>query len=86
VGEVAGAGPGSHYHDSERFEEDALHNAMPKLVSQWPTFGQRHISSELRRTGWAVTCRRIAIVLAQVGLPARTSIERRQKTDRGSLE
>ena len=51
-----------------RFDENAgsrsdpdmdLRDAIQRIALQWPSYGRRRITAELRRQGWAVNLKRV---------------------------
>jgi putative transposase len=81
VCEVLGLARSSYYHERERAEDGALGRAVKALAGQWPTYGYRRITAELRRAGWVVNHKRIARMMADMGLQARTNRRRKKTTD-----
>jgi putative transposase len=78
---VLGLARSSYYHDSERTEEGALRQAVQGLAGQWPTYGYRRITAELRRAGWPVNHKRVARMMAEMGLQVRINKKRKQTTN-----
>lgn len=81
VCEVLGLARSSYYHESERAGDGALRQAVQELSGQWPTYGYRRITAELRRAGWTVNHKRVARIMAEMGLQARRKSKRKQTTD-----
>jgi putative transposase len=81
VCEMLGLARSSYYHEIERRDDDELRQAVEELSSQWPTYGYRRITAELRRAGWVVNHKRIARMMADMGLQARTNRRRKRTTD-----
>jgi putative transposase len=46
----------------------ALQTALREVVTQWPTYGYRRVTAELRRRGWRVGHNRIQRLLRTLGL------------------
>ena len=60
-----------------RFDENAgsrsdpdmdLRDAIQRIALQWPSYGRRRITAELRRQGWAVNLKRVYRVMAEDNL------------------
>lgn len=77
VCELLGLARSSYYHESERTEDGSLGQAVQALAGQWPTYGYRRITAELRRAGWTVNHKRVARVMAEMGLQAKTNGKRK---------
>ena len=44
----------SYYHRAVVTDEEALQQAIEAEATQWPTYGYRRITHQLRRQGWKV--------------------------------
>lgn len=71
VCQVLAVAPSSFYYRSSPPDERVLEAAITELAGQWPTYGYRRITAELRRAGWAVNHKRVARLMAQMGLKVR---------------
>lgn len=58
----------SFYYQSESGDESKLKAAMGELAGQWPTYGYRRITAELKRAGWTANHKRVARLMAEMGL------------------
>jgi len=58
----------SFYYQPESEDESDLKAAMGELAGQWPTYGYRRITAELKRAGWTVNHKRVARLMAEMGL------------------
>jgi putative transposase len=81
VCEMLGVARSSYYYESESRDDVDLRQAVEELAGQWPTYGYRRITAELRRAGWLVNHKRIARMMADMGLQARTNRKRKKTTD-----
>jgi transposase InsO family protein len=63
--------PSSHYYRPAGRDEEALRAAIEKLMGRWPMYGYRRITVELKRAGWSVNHKRVARLMAAMGLAAR---------------
>ena len=59
-----------YYRPSPR-DDSALQAAIRTLAGQWPTYGYRRMTAELQRAGWAVNHKRVARLMAAMGLKVR---------------
>lgn len=71
VCQVLAVAPSSFYYRSSPADDSALETAIAELAGQWPTYGYRRITAELRRAGWTVNHKRVARLMAAMGLKVR---------------
>jgi len=71
VCQVLAVAPSSFYYRASPREESALEAAIGQLTGQWPTYGYRRITAELRRAGWTVNHKRVARLMSAMGLKVR---------------
>ena len=67
VCQVLAVVPSSLYYRASPRDDSALEAAIAELAGQWPTYGYRRITAELRRTGWAVNHKRVARLMTAMG-------------------
>lgn len=65
---VLGVAASSFYYQPSPADDRALKAAIAALAGQWPTYGYRRITAELKRAGWTVNHKRIARLMAKMGL------------------
>ena len=63
--EVWGSTRSSYYQRKVATDEAALQEAMKRLAGQWPTYGYRRITQQLRREGWTVNHKRVERLIAR---------------------
>jgi transposase InsO family protein len=63
--------PSSFYYQPAERSEEALKAELKELAGQWPTYGYRRLTAELRREGWPVNHKRVARLIAELGLQVR---------------
>jgi transposase InsO family protein len=61
----------SFYYRPASENESELKAAIGELAGQWPTYGYRRITAELKRAGWTVNHKRVARLMAEMGLQAK---------------
>jgi transposase InsO family protein len=71
----------SHYYRPARRDESELKAAIGELSGSWPTYGYRRITAELKRAGWVVNHKRVARLMAEMGLQAKVKRASRHTTD-----
>jgi len=81
VCDVLGCPRSSYYYQPRGVEDDLLKAAIEQVALEWPTYGSRRVTAQLRRQGWAVNRKRIARLLRAMELQARTKRKRRNTTD-----
>lgn len=66
--EVVGLARSSFYHHKKAQEEQQLRAAIEAVVQEFPTYGSRRVTAQLRRGDWAVNRKRIQRLMRQMGL------------------
>jgi transposase InsO family protein len=61
----------SHYYRPARRDESELKAAIGEVAARWPTYGYRRITAELKRAGRRVNHKRVARLMAEMGLQAK---------------
>lgn len=73
--------PSSHYYRPVGRDEAALRVAIEELTGRWPTYGYRRITVELKRVGWRVNHKRVARLMAEMGVQVKRKRAGRHTTD-----
>jgi transposase InsO family protein len=61
--------PRSTYYHHRLTQRDAeLRQALEELAAEWPTYGSRRLTAELRRNGWCVNRKHIQRLMREMGL------------------
>ncbi len=58
----------SYYHQSAEPDETELEAAIEAVVADWPTYGSRRVTAQLRRQEWTINRKRIQRLMRQMGL------------------
>jgi len=78
---VLGVARSSHYHQpAERHEVD-LREALSRVCEDFPCYGYRRVTAELRRRGWSVNRKRAARLLKDMHLQAKKVVRKRRTTN-----
>lgn len=77
---VLGCARSSHYYQSQAPDESDLRSAIDSLAAQWPTYGSRRISMELRRQGWTVNRKRVSRLMGEMGLKIKKKPKKKYTT------
>ena len=71
----------SYYYQPMERDELGLKAAIEELAGQWPTYGYRRITAELRRAEWNVNHKRVARLMREMGLQVQRRRTKRWTTD-----
>ena len=71
----------SYYHQARVVDEEALQQAIEAEAAQWPTYGYRWITHQLRRQGWTVNHKRVERIMHERGLQAHRKRRQHKTTD-----
>jgi len=70
----------SHYYAPVVEDESLLETAIQKVCEQFPRYGYRRVTAELKRQAWQVNRKRIARLMAKMGLQGKRPVLRKRKT------
>jgi putative transposase len=76
-----GCARSSYYYQSPPVDEAELKVALESVAGQWPTYGSRRLTAQLRRQGWAVNRKRVSRLMQEMGLQVKRTRKRRYTTD-----
>ena len=71
----------SLYYQPQEADDRVLRAAIRRLAGEWPTYGYRRITAQLKREGWAVNHKRVQRLMREMGLRARVKHARRRTTN-----
>ncbi len=57
----------TYYHHSSSRRNAELRQALEQLATEWPTYGSRRLTAQLRRAGWKVNRKRIQRLVREMG-------------------
>lgn len=66
--EALGTGRSSYYYAGIEPEEEGLRRAIEAIVTEFPTYGYRRVTWQLRRGSWPVNPKRVARLMRKMGL------------------
>lgn len=72
--------PSTYYYNEKRIVEKELVEKLKELAGQWPTYGARRLSQELKRADFAVGRVKTATLMQQLGLQARRKRRKKRTT------
>ena len=56
------------YHVRHRPDDSELRQVLHQAATEWPTYGSRRLTAQLRRQGWKVNRKRIRRLMREMGL------------------
>jgi putative transposase len=71
----------SHYHQAQPVPDEDLRSAITQVCGEFPCYGYRRVSAELRRQGWTVNHKRAARLLKELHLQAKKVVRKRRTTN-----
>jgi putative transposase len=71
----------SYYTLPEPPDEVDLLQAVETVIAEWPTYGTRRVTAQLRRQGWTISRKRIQRVMRQNGLLRKHQPKTRKTTN-----
>jgi putative transposase len=80
--EVLDVARSSYYYQLvESPDEAKLRGAIKKTAAEWPTYGYRRITAQLRRGEWLVNHKRVQRLMRLMGIQARIKHKKRRTTN-----
>lgn len=71
----------TYYYRPKPRDDSALKAAVEGVVADWPTYGYRRVTAQLRREGWRVNRKRICRLMREMSLQATKKRRKRRTTD-----
>ena len=80
--DVLGCTRSSYYHlATEQPDEVELKVAIKAVAAEWPTYGYRRVTAQLRRQGWLVNRKQVQRLMRLMDLQAKTKRKKRRTTN-----
>ena len=80
--EALGVPRSSYYYQTADWSGEAqLKGAIKETAAEWPTYGYRRITEQLRRKGWVVNRKRVQRLMRLMGIQARVQHRKRRTTN-----
>jgi transposase InsO family protein len=73
----------SLYRRSSVVPDEALNAAMKDICAQFPCYGYRRVTAELRKQGWSINRKRVARLMKMMGWQAKKVVRKRRTTNSG---
>ena len=83
VCEVWGVPRSSHYHTPPEAAETADREAILRVAGEWPTYGYRRVTAQLRREGHPLNSKVVRRLMGELGLAAEPPKRTVRTTDSG---
>ena len=71
----------TYYQAAKRADDSTLKAAIERVAGEWPTYGYRRITAQLRRDGLRVNSKRVRRMMREMGLLRQTRPKTRRTTD-----
>jgi len=82
VCEVLSCARSSYYHQATEQPEDAeLKEAIKSVAAEWPTYGYRRVTAQLKRQEWLVNHKRVQRLMQLMGIQAKIKRRKRRTTN-----
>ena len=79
--DVLGCARSSYYYQRQSASDGELRAAIESVATEWPTYGSRRITAQLRREGWEVNRKRVSRLMRDMGLQVVRKPKGRYTTD-----
>ena len=79
--EVLGCMRSSYYYQPKQRDETEIKAAIDAVAAEWPTYGYRRVTAQLRRQGRVVNHKRVRRLMREMDLPARTKGKKPKTTN-----
>lgn len=71
----------SHYHRADSVDEAEIRVALSQVCEEFPCYGYRRVTAELRRRGWVVNRKRVVRLMKSMNLQAKKVVRKRRTTN-----
>lgn len=78
---VLGVARSSLYHRSSVVRNETLETAMQEICAEFPCYGYRRVTAELRRRGWPINRKCVARMMKILDLQAKKAVRKRRTTN-----
>ena len=72
VCDVLGCPRSSYYYHAAKLDDREVRAAITAVAAEWPTYGYRRITAQLRRQAWRVNGKRVRHLMWEMGLQVKT--------------
>jgi transposase InsO family protein len=81
LGDLVGCSRSSYYHQAKEPDETEIKAAIKDEAGEWPTYGYRRITAQLRRQGWVVNRKRVRRLMQEMDIKAKIKRRSRRTTN-----
>jgi putative transposase len=81
VCDVLGCARSSYYYHAAKPEDREVRAAITAVAAEWPTYGYRRTTAQLRRQAWRVNLKRVRRLMREMGLQVKTKRKAHRTTD-----
>jgi transposase InsO family protein len=78
---VLGVARSSLYHQPDSAKDAEIRAALSQVCEEFPCYGYRRATAELRRRGWVVNRKRVAHLMKSMNLQAKKALRKRRTTN-----
>jgi len=71
----------SYYYQPKQRDETEDRAAIESVAAEWPTYGYRRVTKQLRRQEWAINKKRVQRLMREMGLQVKTKRKARKTTN-----
>ena len=71
----------SYYYQAPERSEEPLKAVLLRLAGEWPTYGYRRLTAQLRREGWEVNSKRVRRLMREMALQVKIKHSKRYTTN-----
>lgn len=71
----------SYYYQAQADDDAPLQAAIERVLEEWPTYGYRRVTEQLRREEWVVNAKRVRRVMAEQGWLRPVVVQKKRTTD-----
>jgi putative transposase len=81
VCDVLACARSSYYYRPGKSDDQEVKLAIQKVAAEWPTYGYRRVTAQLRREGWTVNRKQVRRLLRGMGLQVKVRRKTQKTTD-----
>lgn len=81
VCDVLGCARSSYYYHAAKPDDREVRAAITAVAAEWPTYGYRRTTAQLRRQAWRVNLKRVRRLMREMGLQVKTKRKAHKTTD-----
>ena len=78
---LLGCSRSSYYYQPKQRDETEDRVAIESVAAEWPTYGYRRVTQQLRRQEWVINKKRVQRLMRELGLQVKTKRKARKTTN-----